>query len=302
MDLPFLGPPGMQDKVSVRFKGAHAPRAHRNDNGTAIDRAGVSIKAPIFKTEQDTWSVSTNYDTFNIDTDARLPSRQDQIPESFKDVELGLGFNRKLTDTKSWMISASVGSASDQPFADRKVTTVNVTGMYSFEDEPTSSWIWLFNYSNNRPFLNEIPLPGFAYTYRPSKQFIGVFGIPFVFTRWEFVDKWYLSFVLFGVSKVKLEIAHAFMGPFQAVVGSEFDQTTFKRKNRFKDEHLFFYAESKVYAGLKAPVSDKIFGELLAGYAFDRSFYEVESFEKQNENKVRIENGPYLSLNLSARF
>ena len=76
---------------------------------------------------------------------------------------------RSLGDRRGWGAGASVGSASDVPFHSIHETIFSAAARYEIPSKERNSWVFLLNYSNNRTFLNNVPLPGVALPMRRKK-------------------------------------------------------------------------------------------------------------------------------------
>src|SRR5690606_12799452 len=97
-----------------------------------------------------------------------------------------VGYRKETEADKFWFMSLSYGSASDRPFKNNRDNTLGANFIKKFN----SNWFALVNYSNNRNFLNNIPIPGFFYIKEMSREQTLVFGIPFIFWMKPISDNW----------------------------------------------------------------------------------------------------------------
>jgi hypothetical protein len=59
-----------------------------------------------------------------------------------------------------------LGSSSDVPFGSFGEVSGAVSAYYMKPSGDRAAWIFMLNYANDRLFLNNVPLPGVAYTSR----------------------------------------------------------------------------------------------------------------------------------------
>lgn len=300
--LGLGGPPGPPQK-SVRIQSSFYDSVQNSSdtNATSLQPKSVALSIPVHIQEKEAWTVGATYNHFEILTQSRLKNGT-EIPAVFRGTNLSLGWNKREENDKFWGASVGLGSPSDQPYADEKQIALHTVVSRGLDKNENHQWILLLYYSNNSTFLRGIPLPGAAYSYSPSPKFRGIFGIPFAFVKWDFQERWAMTFLIFAFQKIKLDIAYKIVGPIQASFGIESDQQVFMRKDRTKNENRFYYDERKVYVSFKSPLHAKLFAELTVGHSFDRSLFEVDKYADRKENNLLLGNSAYLFAQLSSRF
>lgn len=279
-----LGPPG-PPKVSLRYVGLFE---------SDLVQTNLTAGVPVWVGEGHEVAVSGRYNELNFES---------QVPQrDLYDLQLGATYTRRFEEKHFWSLNLSFGSASDRPFKDPSVNTVGATAMYMFPQNERGSWLLLVNYSNNRPILNNVPLPGFAYIYVPSKTFRGIFGVPFASLYWEFVDSW--SVMLFTVAPwiAKAQLGYRIAGPVQAFAGVDFSQMTYLRFGRTNMRERLYYDERKVFLGLRSPLSRFLFAELESGYAMGRQIFSAESYRPNPSGALELSSSFYARASLSAAF
>jgi hypothetical protein len=289
-----LTPPNQQ-KTTIKYEGVFFDEAEFPTGDSAMMQNGLSFSTPVQKTETSSLALAGRADEMKIN-----PTRDNL--SGLYDFELGLTYTRILEERRMWAVTGSYGSASDKPFYTPEVSTLGLTALYVKPATENDTWLFLINYSNNRPILNNIPLPGFAYFYNPSKEFRGVFGLPFAMVNWQFVDNWTMSFFTLLPWVIKASINYSLSGPVQAYFGFDFSQKTFLMYDRVNKEDRLFYDQKKFFVGLKSPVSKELAVEIEMGHAFDRSFFVAENYEQNPSNPLEIGNAFYIKTVLSARY
>ncbi|MGE5086267.1 MAG: DUF6268 family outer membrane beta-barrel protein [Bacillota bacterium] len=291
-----LVPPSKQ-KVLLSYMGSLQPEAKFGDESTkaGLEKGMVTASVPFAKTDQDSWTISTMANWIDISPD------QSQRQDLYQ-FEMGLTYSRVIEDNRFWAVNGSVGSASDKPFKDPSVDTLGATYFYVNPTSPETSWLFLVNYSNNRPILNNIPLPGFAYTYIPSKTFRGTFGVPFAMIYWEFVDRWSVNLFTLIPWVIKTSVDYSVNGPMKASLGLDFSQGTYYIYGRENKNERLFYDEKRIYLGFKSPLNRQMMAEVETGYSFDRKFFSAENYEVRPNNALHLGSSPYLKIALQAGF
>lgn len=231
--------------------------------------------AVVSRGEKDAWTVSARAGELALSRSPRLPDGGPEVPSKLWDLSGGLSYERELGERRRWGASAGVGSASDEPFRGMRETSVLATARYQIPSGERNAWIFLLNYSNNRPFLNNVPLPGFAYLIRGADdRFFALLGFPFIVVRAKPDADTALTFSFFGGASYAGEIARRVRGPLSLYVRGERVPQQWLRAGRASatDRLVFDFKDLRV--GARAPLGSGLSADVSAGRAFDRSFYE----------------------------
>lgn len=265
-----------------------------------VSQQKVSLSAPIHKTATDPASLTWKWNQLNLE-DRQVLNNGEILPNKLSSGEYGMTYRHSESESEFWGFSASAGSAGDETFNSKVKTVVNANFFYSSSQDPTSRWLWLVNYSNNRSFLNEIPILGVAYIYRPSADFMGLFGFPFVFIRMKLDEDWSTSLFL-GPFVYKAEFNRTIAGPIKFFVSGEQTLQSYYRANRSTDDHRIFYSEARALTGLRGPLSQLLFLEAYTGFTYNRSALEEKSYLDSYKDAVSLENTWLFGAQISARF
>lgn len=295
----FVAPPSVP-KSAFRFSASDEPGITGDRDQSRFTQQRFFISTPLNYVPTDPASISWKWSQLNIGKGLSLPSGK-ALPSELYESEYGLSYRHYEGENKFWGFSTSFGSSSDKPFNSKDNSTLNANVFYSQSTDPVGRWIWLVNYSNNRSFANEVPLPGFAYIYKPSKGFFGFFGFPFAFVRYQISEQWTTS-ALLGPYVYRFEISKVLLGPFQAYAQLDSSLQNYYLDNRAEKDHRLFISETKSLVGVRGPVSQVVFMELQGGFAFARSILESKNYEIKKDNHLLLENRWFLGTQLSARF
>ena len=295
----LASPPGIPPLV-VRLSATEQPAIKGDRDESKFDQQKFFVAAPVNKVASDPAILSWKWSQLNLGTDLRLPNGK-PIPSRLYESEYGLSYRHFETENKFWGTSFSFGSASDRPLSSKDNTTLSANLFYSQSADPVSRWVWFLNYSNNRSFANEVPLPGFAYIHRPSKEFFAVVGFPFFFLRYQLDEKWHTN-ILIGPYLYRLELAKSIFGPYQAYGQIDSSLQNYYLDAREKKEDRLFISETKSVVGLKGPVSKAIYLDIHAGAAFARSILESKNYKIDKKDHLILENRFFIGSQISARF
>lgn len=249
------------------------------------------LTLPIHKTETEGFS-------FNLKGNKLAVIPEQSEYSSFSELKASLNYTQVIDQQRQWSLSVRYGSASDKVFENSSVITYGATGTYSFPQTEKNRWLLLLDYANDRPILNNLPLPGFAYFYNPSKEFRGVFGVPFASINWNFAQSFSLDFMTVIPWVFKGAINYQLNSYSKIYSGFNFSQLTYYKFDRTNSKERVFFDEKKMFVGLKIPLHPKIFSEFELGHAFDRSIFKAESYQLNPDNPTLIGNAFYGKLNL----
>lgn len=286
-DLGSLGAPNL-GKHQIKLSGERYNQ-DRSEYGTAF---GLFT---LYHNEISSLKFTTKYSHLNVTPNTT------GITDLY-DSEFGFTYSHKISETNQLSLYGGYGTKSDKPFKDSSVNTLNLNAIYSFAYGPKGRWTLLLNYSNNRPILNNIPLPFFAYTYIHSQDFIGTFGAPFASIYWKFAPKWSTSIFAVVPWIFKGQIFYHIVGPFRVYAGVDLSQQSYFQYGRSNNKERLFHEEHKAFVGLKAPLLKNLMLDAEFGYAFHRQFFIAESYSWKPKNPTDLEDSFYGQIGLNLFF
>ena len=226
-----------------------------------------------------------------------LSARSNQLND-FYNIQGSVGYRRMLENDNFAFTSISYGSASDRPFKSNRDNTISANYIQRF----SSKWFGIANYSNNRTFLNNVPLPGFLYVKEMTRERSMIIGFPIFYWMTPLGEDF--SFRYFGIlpwtHRLKfLYTKYKFILPY---VGYEQAPQTYFRDDREKRRDRFFWFERRVGAGVEGGISRGFRFDFFTGWAFDRQFYEARNFSEKKNFLLNLESAPFVQLNLRHAF
>lgn len=283
--------PPRQQKISLSYSGLFAEKADFSKETATTDFQSMDFSTPIYRTDLDSVNLKLRAEQLSI----KPP--QGRYSELY-DLNFSIGYTKVIDENRLWSVSARYGSASDKPFADASVSTLGMTAFYSFPSDEKNRWLLLLDYSNNRPILNNLPLPGFAYFYQPLKEFKAVFGAPFASLNWQYSEKWALEIFTLVPWIFKSSISYKLNEYARVYTGLDFSQVTYYLHDRTNTKDRLFYDQKKLFVGIKSPLAPTILAEFELGHSFDRSLFIAENYTANPINPIDIGNAYYGKLSL----
>ena len=269
--------------------------------GTSLGfvRQDLTLSCPIWQDSCDEWSLSAHVGNELFQTGAVFPDTGQPFPDELWNVRFGTTY-RRLFDN-GWVAggTVSVGSASDKPFNGINDMTAGVNGFLRVPQGENNAWLFTLSYSSNGEL--PIPIPGVAYIWQPSDQFRMNVGLPFEIMYRPYDD------LTFDVSYMLLTSIHAratyrVLPMLRVYGGYDYNNETWLPADRLDDRERLFYYDQQLTAGMQYTVSRCATLDFSGGYAFDRYYFEGDSFSDRNQNRIDVGDGPFLSANFRVRW
>jgi hypothetical protein len=196
------------------------------------------------------------------------------FPERLYDFRVGGMYRHVTADKEVYGGNVSIGSGDPTPFSSAQATTISASLFWRVPRDDGDAWLWTLSYSNDRAILNNIPLPGVAYEWKPDPTCTVLIGLPFAFATWNPSPHVHLD-----IAGTILGFAHAggWWKPFDGCqwlrlqAAYDWGNEVYKWPGHIADDQFVFFRSMKVTAGLGAELNPMISGSLYAGYAFDRN-------------------------------
>lgn len=270
--------------------------------GVTSSEAWLSLAYPFSRENGPTWTFTTRLRHLEIGKEDGVLENGDPLPDELWNVSLELGYRKALDKGRVVGGQASVGSASDEPFSESSDTNLGLTAYWMLPRPSGSSWMLFANYSNNRTFLNHVPLPGFAYVYRRSDRFTAVLGLPFVGLFGKPTQSIRYELTVLPPSQVRARGTWVASERVELSTTFRWWQSPYLRPDRDDSDDRLFRDEKRAAAELAFRATDTVRWTLAGGWAFDRSFFEGEDYDDRHDAPVELPDGPFVSLRLEASF
>lgn len=196
-------------------------------------------------------------------------------------------------------MTLSYGSASDRPFARASNDTASANYVHQFNEK----WWGLVNWSNNRTFLNNVPLPGVFYVAEMSREKSLMLGFPAILWRTRLASgfEWqYMGFLPFN------HRAHIgqFWDPFHGVTLSyEHRPQVFFRNERQAERDRLFFIEHRAMLELQgAIIPRELQWQLGVGTSFNRRVYEAKNISEEKKFDIPLGDTYLVSAQITSQF
>jgi hypothetical protein len=321
--IPGLGDPGegrYDWSVSLDMLGYGTADVQDQLTDLEMSVGSVSLRGPIYRRPMSRWVWGLRGHRRHNETDALLPDSGEELPEDLYDVSGNFGYLRFWRGGRMFGAFARVGSSSNEPFDTFDETALGLFGFYRLPTHKKDAWLFLVFFSNNRPLLNYVPIPGVAYQWR-RKHVDFTLGIPFANLTWRPTKRWQVRAMVNPSPGGLLHVGYRpVLGTppadkpspgapkpnegLRLLVYAEArtERDGYFRANRDERFDTLFYLENRVEVGLRAGFGPNVSLDLAAGRALDRFYFEGEDYDERNDNRIDIEDAGYLSLSLKAQF
>jgi hypothetical protein len=293
---------GQSPVPSASYRVVWLPTASVSGQPTPTDlsavRQDLRLTYPVWHDDCQMFGLTAGVRNVTNDTTAMLPNGQ-QIPAELWDVRFG--FTYKYLFSNGWTTGTSVefGSASNLPFHSWDEMTVGLSTFLRIPVGEHNAWLFSLTYSPTGEV--DFPLPGVAFYWQPSDSFNATIGVPFKVV-WRPVEDVVLEASYMPLTNVKAKAAWHLWGGVSLYVGYDLGNEEYFLADRPDVRERFFYYDQRVSGGMRLQFGPHCALDLSGGYAFDRFYFEGDSYSDRNTNRIDIGDTPFLALSLEMRF
>jgi hypothetical protein len=265
-------------------------------------RENVNWAAPLWQNCTNEWSTTGAFRTEILDTNALLPVTKLPFPPDLYALDVGAGY-KHLFDN-GWILGGhlGVGSASDEPFDTFHEVTVRADAFLQIPVVQRDALIISLNYSNNVDFLNNLPVPGIAYLWRPNDWFQALIGFPYARVWVRPMEDLTVEVSYHWLYTVQGRVTYHWTPRLWNYVGYSIGDESWFLVESVISEGRLFYHEQRVYGGLGIGIAHNISLDLYGGFAFDRFYMEGQNYRPNDPNRLDVGDGPFAALGVHLRF
>jgi len=249
----------------------------------------------------DEWTLGLGLDSMTLGTDVRLPDTGAPLPDGFYDPSVRLTYRRRTERGQVWGGTVTIHSPSDDPFHTVDEWAVNASGFARLPRGEHDAWVLMANLSTTRDIAPGIPLPGAGYLYEKGRDTFMV-GVPFSFARWSPADGVTLSGFYRFPRTIHAEAAYAIADGLDVYAGFDWSHSAWFRADRRDDDERLFYYEKRAAAGVRWDVAERVDLDLSGGWAFDRLFFEGDDWDDRTDDRLDVDDGPFMMLRIRIRL
>lgn len=258
---------------------------------TKVLYSSVSVNQRIYRDEINQVNVGARAQKLDLNGDSNLL-------RDFYNQQVSVSYRKALPGERFSLTSLSFGTASDRPFRNGRDSTISANSLYKF----SSKWIGVVNYSNNRAFLNNIPLPGVFYIHELSRENSLIIGFPVIFWNKSLSDRWSFRYFGFIPWNHRMRLMYKLNEYLKLYAGFEQSPQTYFRHDRRSRNNRFFWFERRLALGAEGGLSRDIRYDLSSGLAFDRQFFEARNFSDEKEFLINANKSLFVAFNLRYTF
>ncbi len=304
-DLKLWFKPSMGDLKPIPFyeAGYFAEESIRHQAADMeFTRHNAGLIYPAWQNAENEWTLNTSIDYIDFDTRAIFPDSGRRFPDDLTSLQFGTTY-RRLFDN-DWIGGGNLqfGSASDELFDSGDEMETRATGFLRIPSADDNAWLLFLHYSNNREYLNNIPLPGAGYYFQPTEYCRAAVGIPFLFLDASPFEELRIEMNYFALRKVHAQVTYEMMKPVSLYTRFDWDNDRFFLADRLDDDDRLFFYEKRIGGGVKIELARNVYLDLSGGFAFDRFFFEGEDYDDRNDNRIELDDGPFAAIRIGVDF
>jgi hypothetical protein len=259
------------------------------------------LTGPLWQNDRDELTAGASLRLQDFSTEARLGDGVRSFPDQLWYVSVGGTYRHRFDNGWIAGLNVTVISPSDQPFDSWEEITLASTAFFRVPHGERNAWLFLLNYSNTREFLPGIPLPGVAYLYQPSDRFQLVIGVPAALTYRPW-DPLILELFYAPLTNIRARLTYRLPWSTELFVAYAWEHETYFLADRAREDDRLFYYDQRVTTGVRFGPWHGFRLEVSGGYAFDRFYFEGESYADRHVNRLDIGSGPFVSARVDFRF
>lgn len=268
---------------------------------TKRNEIGFETNISLYKTDNSKIFFMGNANQVDLGENFLIGAQQTPVKSKLLDTSAGFGYSHKNENKTRYSFSSSFGSSSDKFLKSTRDSTIEALASYAMVPTEKGQFILLVQYSNNRSFLNNIPIPLLVYVHRYSERFILTAGLPFLaitlFERQNYAFNATLS-----PGGYSIEGAKHVSENWQILSGLRSKSKAYKHAERLEDKNRLILKEKELSVGLKTSLSRGFNVTLTTGFSFDRFIHEGKSSSKINGYKIRQQNDTFLQSKIALSF
>lgn len=295
------GPAFFVTENEIRYDSTGWPAGERSPGQSDQTLSATRI---LSRSRERQWAAGLHGGGFRVDQTLTLPERDWAVTENLGELNGFVSYTRFKGGPRSfWGTTLRTGSASDHLFNSMAETEVEFTGLYSTPSGERNAWMLLFQYSNNRSFLNHVPLPGFAYSWKSmNQQWRIMAGFPLAFITFTPTENWTIEGRVIGPNHVGLDIERRLIRRLKAYAGYERQPKLWLRANRDDLRNRLIYDAKMIRGGLRFAAGTRVDVDLGGGWAFDRRWIEAHSPSDLDRPYESLDNQPFARLTINWRY
>ena len=285
----------------ISFQTRWFPDADVRGQGTSLGfwSQAFSLGAPLWQDSNHELSFTAGIKEQHAFGTAILPTSGVVFPADLWNLRLGLGYRQSFDNGWIAGINASLGSASDVPFHSVNELSVNLHAFLRIPVRETDAWLLSLSYSPTGEL--SFPMPGVAYHWVPNEQFQALIGIPLSITVRPTED-WSFHFTYTPITNVKARVDYRLTRGLKLYASYDWTNDSYYRSDRTDDRARLFIYDMRLTTGIQYSVNSNFSIDLFGGYSFNRYIFEGRSLSDRNNDRINLDDTPFVGASATFRW
>ncbi|WP_020468256.1 hypothetical protein [Zavarzinella formosa] len=290
---------GVPDGLGVEWLPKQHVRGQQTALGMLTSQGGLTV--PVMDEGADQLFALASTRWVNLRTQAILPTDHVPLANNWYDIQAGGLFVHQMDRGWSWGVSLTGGSISDRPFQTLNEVAVNSLVFLRTPANGDDAWLFYVVSATNGQIGRNIPIPGLAYEFKTT-DWKGSVGFPFVNLNYRPPGDWGWELNYAALTDIQTRVNWYPTDYARAYGGFAWTNQAWFRSDRPSRNDQFFYYEKRLDTGLVLIPTPGVNVELGGGYAFDRYFFETQTFSLSGRNRVDVGNGPFVRFQIELKY
>jgi hypothetical protein len=259
---------------------------------------------PIYQSKRFSLATNVKYGANLFTTGRGLPARTParEFPGFLVESGISLHSQFRMRSGGEWSFGFGAGSARDRFLPSGR--DVVLDGMISrrWRLSKRASLYTLVHFSNNRNYLNLIPLPGIMYRIAVSRKLFIMAGYPMSAIVYRPVRPIRIALSAILADKLEFSLGYRIERGEEFFLEAVWDHEGYMLEDRVEDSERLIIDEKRVVAGVKSALFDWMILSLKAGVSFLREANVAESIFSDRVDGFALAPSLYAAARVEFRF
>jgi hypothetical protein len=286
--------------IEATFAATPAADVHNQNTTFSAQRFTLSGIVPFYNSNINEVGLGAFITQGKAESAAILPTTLDPMPEDYTKISVGPYYKHIFKNKWMFALNVQIGSSSDEPFSGINVMDIGGNVVLNIPAGKKSSWVAFINYSSNRDFWRNIPIPGFGYAF-DAEWARGMAGAPTFYLH--ILHKKPINFIVryFPIITTYAEMGYDISPPLRIATCFAWHDDHFWRKDRQVERDQMFFVRKEIGGYVSIRPEKFLTLKFTGGVGFDRYIFEAQSvIRDKGYNRVDLDSSPFVNVSLSA--
>lgn len=237
------------------------------------------------------------WDYYHLEMDAD----DGRLPDRLVDQSLSAGLF--VAKVEGWIAGITVGAgyAGDTPFSDGHAWYGKGTAFVGKGLTKNTGLVLAVDYDGNRTFLPDVPLPGFAYTFKADRDLQVIVGLPINALTWEPKDGLRVELTWTLTDRFDGRVAYDVSKQWTVFGRFETRSTGFHLDELEASNDRILFHQRRAEAGVTWNPKPMVRVLVAGGYAFEQEF-TVGWDSREDEELAELDDAAYVRFGVEVRW